>query len=326
MIVVGVDAGGTSTKALAWDVSTAAVVGTGRSGPGNPNSAGVDLARGHVLEAVLGCVGERVEEVGSVALTMAGGSATGGALAGLDEAARAAGLKGAITVHPDQLGAWFSGTASERGVVLIAGTGAVAATVVDGRIDALVDGAGWLLGDDGAGFWIGRRAVHDVLAAIDGRGPASALVDLVLARTPQEARHRDRPGDPRRVAVIEHCYGLRPAQLAGFAPLVVQSAGDPVADRILADAADLLVGTLDAALTRLGDSSGGAGDEAEVVLAGSIAGVDSVIRDRLVARLDGRARYAGDGVIGATLIALREAGLPADDNVRAALVAASSGR
>lgn len=312
MIVVGIDAGGTSTKALAWDASAGSVVGQGRSGPGNPNSAGVDQARANVLDAVLAAVGDDRGRVGSIALTMAGGSATGGALAGLAEAAEAVGLACPIAVHPDLLGAWFSGTASEHGVVLIAGTGAVAATVADGQLLNIIDGAGWLVGDDGAGFWIGRRAVHDVLAAIDGRGPQTALTDLILGRTPLLDAHRGRPGDPRRVAIIEHCYGLRPVQLAGFAPLVVQSAGDPVADRILADAADLLAGTLAAALAEVDE-------KADVVLAGSIAGVDSVIRDRLVGLLAERARHARDGVVGATLLALRAVGLTADESTLRAL-------
>ncbi|WP_022909225.1 N-acetylglucosamine kinase [Aestuariimicrobium kwangyangense] len=312
MIVVGVDAGGTSTRALAWDDTVRVVVGVGRSGPGNPNSTGHDLARQNVLRAVLDAVGDRADEVTRLAVTMAGGSATGGALDGLAAAAAAAGLACPIDIEPDLLGAWFSGCSEEQGVVLIAGTGAVAATIVGGRINRLVDGAGWLLGDDGAGFWIGRRAVHDVLAAIDGRGPDTALTDLVLARTPQLASHRDRPGDPRRVALIEHCYGLRPVQLAGFAPLVVQSVGDPVADRILADAADLIESTARAALVGVHESS-------PVVLAGSVAGLDSVIRDRLVSLLGDRARLASDGVVGATMVALRAAGRPADEATRVAM-------
>jgi glucosamine kinase len=306
VIVVGVDAGGTSTRALAWDETLGAVVGVGRTGPGNPNSSGHDLARANVLRAVLDSVSDRADEVARIAVTMAGGSATGGALEGLAQAAAAAGLSCPIDLEADLLGAWFSGCSGEQGVVLIAGTGAVAATIVRGRIDRLVDGAGWLLGDDGAGFWIGRRAVHDVLAAIDGRGPATTLTDLVLARTPQLPSHRDRPGDHRRIALIEHCYGLRPVQLAGFAPLVVQSVGDPVADRILADAADLIEITARAALT-------GVDDHSPVVLAGSVAGLDSVIRDRLVGLLGDRARLASDGVVGATMVALRAAGRAADE-------------
>lgn len=318
MIVVGVDAGGTSTKALAWDTVTHTAVGLGRSGPGNPASAGAQIAASNVVAALTEATCGRIGEVESVALTMAGGSATGGHLVGLADEAAEAGLTCSIELHPDLLGAWFSGTSDDHGAVLIAGTGAVAATVVDGRIADLIDGSGWLLGDDGAGFWIGRRAVHDVLAAIDGRGPATALTDLVLARTPQTrpgalgGRLADRPGDPRRVAIIEHCYGLRPVELSAFAPLVVQSVGDPVADRILSDAADLLAATLSVALGRVRPDT-------PVVVAGSIATVDSVVRDRLAERLGDRLRLAQDGVVGASLLALRAAGLPADEGTRLAL-------
>src|SRR5262249_35118115 len=68
------------------------------------------------------------------------------------------------------------------GLLLIAGTGAVAARIAHGRTAAVADGDGWLLGDQGSGFWIGRRAVPAVLAALGGRGAPPALTAAVLTR------------------------------------------------------------------------------------------------------------------------------------------------
>ncbi|MFC9686140.1 hypothetical protein ACFTZL_41170, partial [Streptomyces sp. NPDC056948] len=42
-----------------------------------------------------------------------------------------------------------------------------------------VDGDGWLLGDDGSGFWIGRAAVRAALRMADGRGAPTVLAELV---------------------------------------------------------------------------------------------------------------------------------------------------
>ena len=39
---------------------------------------------------------------------------------------------------------------------------------------------GWLLGDDGSGYWIGRRVVRAAVGAIDGRLPETALADALL--------------------------------------------------------------------------------------------------------------------------------------------------
>src|SRR5512134_2507768 len=68
------------------------------------------------------------------------------------------------------------------GVAVIAGTG-VACLGVNGRSGRThaVDGAGYLLGDDGGAFRIGQAGVAAVLRAHDGRGPATALSALAGA-------------------------------------------------------------------------------------------------------------------------------------------------
>jgi N-acetylglucosamine kinase-like BadF-type ATPase len=61
-----------------------------------------------------------------------------------------------------------------RGVVLAAGTGAIALAVGDG-VARRVDGLGYLFGDSGSSFAIGRAAMSAVLRARDGRGPATTI-------------------------------------------------------------------------------------------------------------------------------------------------------
>ena len=68
-----------------------------------------------------------------------------------------------------------SGTSAPRGAVLIAGTGTIAAWIADGEVTHRIDGHGWLVGDDGSGFWLGRQAVRAVLAELDGRGEPTLL-------------------------------------------------------------------------------------------------------------------------------------------------------
>lgn len=70
--------------------------------------------------------------------------------------------------------------------MLVAGTGAIAAEVRDLRLDRVADGHGWLLGDAGSGFWLGREAVRGLLADLDaGRAPTplgrQVLTDLLGA-------------------------------------------------------------------------------------------------------------------------------------------------
>ena len=60
-----------------------------------------------------------------------------------------------------------------------------------------------MLGDEGSGYWIGRRALAAVMRDADGRGPRTALTPLVLehfsAAAPQElvARSTTAAGPPR---------------------------------------------------------------------------------------------------------------------------------
>ena len=84
-------------------------------------------------------------------------------------------------VVPDLLAAFAAGTPAASGAVLVAGTGAGAAAVVDRQVVRQADGAGWLLGDIGSAVWLAREALVAVVAALDGRGPATALTEPLLS-------------------------------------------------------------------------------------------------------------------------------------------------
>ncbi|WP_051939619.1 N-acetylglucosamine kinase [Phaeacidiphilus oryzae] len=144
-------------------------------------------------------------------------------------------------VTSDLVTAHAGALAGGPGVVLIAGTGAVAAGLDEGGELRRADGWGIWLGDDGSGRWIGQRGLTAALRAWDGRGPATALLDAARALA-----------DPltRLPAVV----GGDPAperRLASFAPAVLAAArdGDAVARRIAAEALDRLVETACAVAT-----------------------------------------------------------------------------
>ena len=96
-----------------------------------------------------------------------------------------------------------------------------------------IGGHGFLLGDEGGAFWIGREGLRAALRAHDGRGPATALSDAA-------ARRFDGLDDlGARLHAIE-----RPVDaIARFAPdvLAAAEAGDAVASAIADDAVDELV-------------------------------------------------------------------------------------
>ncbi|KGP74725.1 N-acetylglucosamine kinase [Pontibacillus yanchengensis] len=79
----------------------------------------------------------------------------------------APGIRGKIDVHNDAYGALASGTFSMEGTVLIAGTGSIAYSILDGK-SRRVGGWGYLLGDEGSGYDLGRQALSKVAHMHDG--------------------------------------------------------------------------------------------------------------------------------------------------------------
>ena len=138
--------------------------------------------------------------------------------------------------------AFSSATPAEEGYAMIAGTGAVAGRVTGSEVGDRRDGWGWLVGDRGSGFWLGRAAVQSTLQQLDDGGPLSGLQQAVLAAVGADL------DQGRYVAsreLVRACYAEPPIRLARLAPLVSEHAPtDPVASALADRAAELLTATL----------------------------------------------------------------------------------
>ncbi|MEV0931822.1 BadF/BadG/BcrA/BcrD ATPase family protein [Streptomyces phaeochromogenes] len=188
-LVVGLDAGGTRTRAVLASAVDGRVLGQGVAGPGNALTVPVPLLTEHLAEAVAMAVPEPDRaRVVAVAGGFAGAAETApdepgrlNALAALTAALRRLGIAAdSVGVSSDIEAAFASAPgAPADGLALVAGTGAVAMRIIDRRCAVTVGGDGWLLGDDGGGFWIGRSAVRAALRMADGRGGPTTLADAV---------------------------------------------------------------------------------------------------------------------------------------------------
>ncbi len=137
----------------------------------------------------------------------------------------------------------YLGTLGDRpGAVVASGTGTIILAVGPAGV-ARVEGWGYLMGDAGSGFWIGRAALEAVMRAHDGRGPATALAAVVRSRWPvQEDAYVQLQADPAKVSVV-----------AWFAEAVAaHAATDEVAARICRDAGEELALSVVTALRRAG--------------------------------------------------------------------------
>ena len=149
---------------------------------------------------------------------------------------------GEVTMAHDSITAFLGTLAYEPGVVVAAGTGVV--TLAVGADDvARVDGWGYLMGDAGSGYWLGRAGLDAVMRAHDGRGPRTALTETVRADHPDlESAYIRLQTDPDRVRRIA-AYALAVTALADH---------DPVCARICRDGATELAHSAGTALTRVG--------------------------------------------------------------------------
>jgi N-acetylglucosamine kinase-like BadF-type ATPase len=314
-LVLGGDLGGTSTRILVVGTD-GRECGRGTATAGNPVSHpdGAAAALGEALGAALAPVDPG--RVTASVIGVAGVSAL--RIAPVAARFRQVWAGAGLTCDPgwaaDLEVAFAAGTPEPDGAVLVAGTGATAGAVSGRRLTRTADGHGWLLGDDGSGFWLGREAVRAALRTLDAGEPpgllASAVFHALDATDPADGRGgeevlpaRDgRPADRRRDLVIQAVHSRPGVRLSALAPLVSAAYrdGDPEARSIVERAAAALVATLGRVRS---------GTEATpIVLAGSLTGdaspVGSTLRALLPARFAGPIRRARTEVGGAAWLAL----------------------
>jgi glucosamine kinase len=303
-IVIGADLGGTTTR-LTVASTTGFRLATVDGGGGNPTTHGVEPAAAELGRAARRALaGLEPANVRAVVIGVAGRATLDDppAAQAFSDALAAAG----VAVQPEYVGdaevAFCSATPRPLGTVLLAGTGAMAVRIRNRGTDAASDGLGWLLGDEGSAYWIGRAAVRASIAAICGTGPRTTLADAVSGRL--LAGSFTGPADRQRSALIRAVAARPPVELAAIAPLVVEAeaAGDAVAAAICDDAATRLVRLI---------ADVRAPDEAvPLVLNGSVVRSPSSPVGRRVRRLIAD-RFAGavltpaDGIAGAAWLAVR---------------------
>ncbi|MEO9328878.1 N-acetylglucosamine kinase [Gordonia aurantiaca] len=183
----------------------------------------------------------------------------------------------AVVLSHDSVTAYLAANAGEPGVVTAVGTGVV--TLGVGRAGVhRVDGWGYLFGDAGSAYWMGRAGIDAALRALDGRGDATVLQEHAADLFgPLPELYMVVQGDPARVALV-----------AGFARMVDEAArsGDVVARRIVDDAAAELAHSAVTALARSGHRPG---ESARISWMGSVMTANDRLRERFVEVVSERA-------------------------------------
>ncbi len=177
--VLGIDAGGTKTVCLLAD-ENGTIVAEARTGGANLSTAG-ELAVEKTLHQVMEeAIGGREIMPAAVCLGMAGADRPSDARI-LQSIMRRICSKARVVVANDALVALVAGAGDGPGIVLVSGTGSITYGRNRQNRSARAGGWGFVLADEGSGYWIGRHALVAVMRASDGRGPATVLTEMVLA-------------------------------------------------------------------------------------------------------------------------------------------------
>ena len=244
-LVVGIDAGGTKTRAFAVD-GAGEVVGRGAGGGANLlSSTDPQGSIGAALNEALG--GRRAE---AIVLSAAGADRKADRERGRELLARVAPAGARLLVTHDAIAALYAGNPAGCGVVLIAGTGSIAYGRNSEGDEDRAGGWGYLIGDEGSAVWCGLEALRAVAHAIDGRGAPTMITELLF----QELRVGEF-GD-----VLPQLYGRphpSPAVVAATRALAVASAqADAAANSILQRGATALARAANVVALTLGLPSG----------------------------------------------------------------------
>lgn len=150
-VAVGIDAGGSSTRARA--VARGKVIFDGRGGPGNPLVVDERLLSVSFATALAGC-----PEPGFVAACVAG-AANAEPRSRISSVLTSLFPNAVVQVHPDYVAA-VEAAPTDADVIVVAGTGSVVCSRMPDGAYATSGGRGWILGDFGSAARLGRAALE----------------------------------------------------------------------------------------------------------------------------------------------------------------------
>ena len=271
MIIVGVDAGGSKTRAVAWKDGEAVGQALGGAGAVRPGRA----------LAAAGVIAEQARRVlANAGVLRAETLVVGAAGVGreverreLAQALRGESVAERLVVVSDVELAEAAAFGDGPGIVLSAGTGSIAVGRDAAGESFRQGGYGWQMSDEGSGYAMGRLALVAVGRARDGRGAETLLTGELLR--------------------VQRCDGLDDlvrwsttaavGEVAALGSIVLSAAaaGDIVAEGITAYAAGELAALVANLAEQIVEPR-----PVPVALAGSLLGPGSPLRDRVLALLD----------------------------------------
>ncbi|MCH8272974.1 MAG: hypothetical protein IIB41_06935 [Candidatus Marinimicrobia bacterium] len=272
MIFLGIDAGGTKTTAVAADLN-GEQIRTAQGAPGAISAIGVSGVNSLITELLREL--DLYDSLDGLQAATFGFSGVGRAdvKEKVENEIEKIGVNNFKLITDAEL-LHYSAFGESDGILLEAGTGAVC---ISGNINALTQIGGWgfLLGDEGGGYQIGRDAIRKTLAEYDKNLSVSNLSIEIMKFY----------GAKKRGELIDVVYSADNNQkiISSSAYKVCEMAkqGDTDAQTIVEDAATHLSALLQTALVKYATD-----DLIKIACAGSILSEDSPVLDLFIKKVD----------------------------------------
>lgn len=269
---IGIDGGGTGTRGVLAD-REGRIVAVARAESSHvllrPLIEVLQTLKGLCRE-LLDQVDGTNEEVQSIYFGLAGAGRP------QERAQLAHGLSGVypgrVYVDHDAVSALYADTWGKPGIVLMAGTGSMAYGICAGGKSHRVGGWGYLLGDEGSGFFLGQQALAAIMRAYDGRGKPTILAKLLFSLY--------KISEASELVSLLYASANPRKWMAKAGQFVLQAAeqGDEVAQEIVDRATQELVLLAEACGRKMGESH-------PIVLSGGLLGKGSLLQKKVTDQL-----------------------------------------
>jgi N-acetylglucosamine kinase-like BadF-type ATPase len=245
-IIAGIDSGATSTKIMLVNLEGKVLIYS-EAPPANPFVVGDKLAARILINALhksVSRIGKKIRDIKSVAFGLTGYNPY------LEKFIKKYCKIEKIAVLDDQIIALEGALLGKPGVVVYSGTGSFAIGKNFKNEIVRVGGRGYLLSDEGSGFYIGQEALRAAYRGFDGRGEKTLLTKYIL-------RYYN-VRDFNELWYVLHSKPFATSNIAQLAPLVFKAAKekDLVSLKIIKSAAEELTLMAKAVSIKLNLNSG----------------------------------------------------------------------
>lgn len=296
-LFLGIDGGGSTLRVALVDQELASL-SLLTEASANPNLIGHDAAKALIRRSVSQALAKADLQPGDVKAAAIGvaGAASAHSREWLLQTLEPA-LPATLLVPSSDLEIALVGALAQRcGILLLAGTGSAVYGISQAGQHLQIGGWGYLLGDEGSSYWIGRQLLRHVISVFDSGAPVECdplslhCLNSLGLRRPREL-----------IAWLYRANEARAARIASLARVAIDAAseGSAQAISILEAAANLLVEQVAVMQRRLDF------DDAPVAFAGGLLDNDNHLSNLAAKQLELAERPVAKypPVIGAALLA-----------------------